>query len=143
MSERPSGLVTFLFSDIEGSTALLQRHERATRTALTRHHELFEEIIAAHHGVIFETVGDAVYAAFERPTDAVAAAIDAHRRLAAEDWGPIDRLLRRSYLGWWDRLQERHIDGARARLSAAELAEAERIGREAGWDATLNEVLRA
>jgi predicted ATPase/class 3 adenylate cyclase len=114
MSDRPSGLVTFLFSDIEGSTALLQRHERATRAALTRHHELFEKTIVAHHGVIFETVGDAVYAAFERPTDAVAAAIDAHRRLAAEDWGPIDRLAVRIALhtGEVDRRGDHYVGGA-------------------------------
>ncbi|MGI8830648.1 MAG: ATP-binding protein [Candidatus Limnocylindria bacterium] len=114
MPDRPSGLVTFLFSDIEGSTALLQRHERAMRAALTRHHELFEETIAAHDGVIFETVGDAVYAAFERPTDAVGAAIDAHRRLAAEDWQPIDRLAVRIALhtGEVDRRGDHYVGGA-------------------------------
>lgn len=114
MPDRPSGLVTFLFSDIEGSTALLERDERATRAALTRHHEIFEATITAHHGAIFETVGDAVYAAFERPTDAVAAAIDAHRRLAAEEWGPIDRLAVRIALhtGEVDRRGDHYVGGA-------------------------------
>jgi predicted ATPase/class 3 adenylate cyclase/tetratricopeptide (TPR) repeat protein len=92
MAELPSGTVTFLFSDVEGSTQLLERHGPAMGSALARHHELFAQIISVHQGAIFETVGDAVYAAFERPSDAVAAAVDAHLELASEDWGPIGRL---------------------------------------------------
>jgi hypothetical protein len=65
-------------------------------------------------------------------------------RLAATAYAKIEALgMKRTYLGWWDRLQERHIGGARALLSAEELVEAERIGRVAGWDATLDEVLEA
>ena len=92
MADLPSGTVTFLFSDVEGSTQLLERHGAAMGEALARHHELFEGIVAAHDGVIFETIGDAVYVAFARPSDAVAASLDAHRALAAEDWGPIGRM---------------------------------------------------
>ena len=92
MGEMPSGTVTFLFSDVEGSTQLLERHGAAMGRALGRHHELFEQIAEHQGGAIFETVGDAVYAAFGNASSAVAAALDAQRALAAEDWGPIGRL---------------------------------------------------
>ncbi|MBA3687498.1 MAG: adenylate/guanylate cyclase domain-containing protein, partial [Chloroflexi bacterium] len=88
----PSGTVTFLFSDVEGSTQLLERHGALMGEALSRHHDLFEQVVERHQGAIFETVGDAVYAAFARPQDAVAAALEAHRGLASEDWGPIGRI---------------------------------------------------
>ncbi|MBA3689539.1 MAG: adenylate/guanylate cyclase domain-containing protein, partial [Chloroflexi bacterium] len=88
----PAGTVTFLFSDVEGSTQLLERHGEMMGEALSRHHDLFEQVVEQHQGAIFETVGDAVYAAFARPQDAVAAALNAHRALAAEDWGPIGRI---------------------------------------------------
>ncbi len=92
MGQLPSGTVTFLFSDVEGSTQLLERHGAAMGVALARHHALFEEIVELNGGAIFETVGDAVYAAFSSAGAAVSAALDAHRALAAEDWGPIEPL---------------------------------------------------
>jgi basic membrane lipoprotein Med (substrate-binding protein (PBP1-ABC) superfamily)/class 3 adenylate cyclase len=88
----PDGTVAFLFSDVEGSTQLLERHGAAMGAALERHHLLLERSVRAHGGVVFETVGDAVYAAFARPEAAAAAALDAHRALGAEDWTPIVRL---------------------------------------------------
>jgi predicted ATPase/class 3 adenylate cyclase len=92
MRSLPEGTVTFLFSDVEGSTALLEEHGAAMGAALASHHELFEAVVGRHDGVIFETVGDAVYAAFARPADAVSAAIDVQRELLAQDWGPIGGL---------------------------------------------------
>jgi predicted ATPase/class 3 adenylate cyclase len=92
MPSLPSGTVTFLFSDVEGSTQLLERHPQATRMALARHHDLFEEVVARHDGAIFETVGDAVYAAFSQPRDAVAAALEVQQELGSEDWGEVGRL---------------------------------------------------
>lgn len=92
MAVLPSGTVAFLFSDVEGSTKLLEQHGRALGDALARHHELFDDAVARHGGVIFETVGDAVYAAFAEPAAAAAAAVEAHRGLAAEDWGAIKRI---------------------------------------------------
>jgi predicted ATPase/class 3 adenylate cyclase len=92
MAEPPSGTVTFLFSDVEGSTQLLERHGAAMGSALARHHELFEQIVERHGGVIFETVGDAVYAAFSDAGAAAAAAVEAQRALADEDWGSIGRM---------------------------------------------------
>ena len=92
MAELPSGTVTFLFSDVEGSTQLLERHGAAMGSALARHHELFEQIVEGHGGTIFETVGDAVYAAFTDAGAAATAALDAQRALASEDWGAIGRM---------------------------------------------------
>src|SRR5262245_65813042 len=63
----PTGTVTFLFTDLEGSTRLLQAHPAAYREAVRRHHELLLEAVEASDGAVFETVGDAVYAAFARP----------------------------------------------------------------------------
>ena len=84
----PEGTVAFLFTDLEGSTRLLQAHPAAYRDAVRRHHELLRGAVEGHGGAVFETVGDAVYAAFARPTDAVAAALDGQRALLREDWGP-------------------------------------------------------
>lgn len=92
MDGLPSGTVTFLFSDVEGSTRLLERHGAAMGAALARHHALFEETVERHGGAIFETVGDAVYAAFATAPAGAAAALDAHRALATEEWGPVGRI---------------------------------------------------
>ena len=89
MTTLPTGVVTFLFSDLEGSTRLLEAHGAATGQALERHHELFRALMGDNNGVIFETVGDAVYAAFASPPNALAAALDAHRALKAEPWDEI------------------------------------------------------
>ena len=70
----PTGTVTFLFTDLEGSTALLQAHPAAYRAAVARHHALLRAAVEASGGVVFETVGDAVYAAFASSAAAVAAA---------------------------------------------------------------------
>jgi predicted ATPase len=83
----PTGTVTFLFTDLEGSTRLLQAHPGAYREAVARHHALLRGAVEAHGGVVFETVGDAVYAAFARPTDAVAAALAGQLALRREAWG--------------------------------------------------------
>ncbi len=90
--ELPTGIVTFLFTDIEGSTQMLERHRAAAGAAFARHHELLREAIEANRGVVFETVGDAVYAAFSQPVDAVLASVAIVRALEAEDWGEIREL---------------------------------------------------
>jgi class 3 adenylate cyclase len=63
----PAGTVTFLFTDLGGSTRLLQAHPAAYRDAVRRHHALLRGAEEGHGGAVFETVGDAVYAAFARP----------------------------------------------------------------------------
>jgi class 3 adenylate cyclase len=83
----PSGTVTFLFTDVEGSTQLWQRHRDAMPAALARHHAILTDAIAAHGGHIFQIVGDAFCAAFATPAEAVAAALAAQRALRDQAWG--------------------------------------------------------
>jgi len=85
---RPAGTVTFLFTDIEGSTALWQEAHDAMAVALERHDLLVRGAIEAHHGQVFATGGDGFAAVFERATDAVAAAGDAQAALGVEPWPP-------------------------------------------------------
>jgi len=78
--------VTFLFTDIEGSTERWEHHHEAMARALERHDACLRAPIESHGGVIFKTIGDAFQAAFLNPVDAVLAAAEAQRALAAEDW---------------------------------------------------------
>jgi predicted ATPase/class 3 adenylate cyclase len=92
MTALPAGIVTFLFTDIEGSTRLWERDRAAMSRAARRHDAILDAAIANHNGVLFKHVGDAVQAAFSTPIDAVAAAVEAQRALATEAWpetGPI------------------------------------------------------
>jgi predicted ATPase/class 3 adenylate cyclase len=89
---RPSGTVTFLFTDVEVSTRLLERHPDAYGSAIALHHSILREAIEQRRGSIFETVGDAVYAAFASPRDAVAAAARAQQDLAGASWGEVGEL---------------------------------------------------
>jgi predicted ATPase/class 3 adenylate cyclase/tetratricopeptide (TPR) repeat protein/DNA-binding XRE family transcriptional regulator len=73
----PSGTITFLFTDIAGSTQLWEQHPQEMPSALAHHDAVLRQAITAHGGVVFKTVGDAFYAAFVRAPDAFAAALDA------------------------------------------------------------------
>ena len=64
MNELPRGTVTFLFTDIEGSTKLWQQFPDAMPAALARHHEILNSAIQAHNGYVFQIIGDAFCAAF-------------------------------------------------------------------------------
>lgn len=86
MTELPRGTLTFLFTDIEGSTTRWEHEPEAMRVALQRHDALMRGAIEAHGGIVFKTVGDAFYAVFRTATEAVAAAEAAQRDLAAEVW---------------------------------------------------------
>jgi predicted ATPase/class 3 adenylate cyclase len=86
MPELPRGTVTFLFTDIEGSTRLWERDREGMRAAVDRHLSLLAEAISSHCGVHFKTVGDAVQAAFTTAPTALAAAIDGQRMIIAEPW---------------------------------------------------------
>ncbi len=83
---RPSGTVTFLFSDIEGSTPLWEREPDQMRLAVARHDAILRTIIAKAGGHVYKTIGDAFQAAFAFPGQAVSAALNAQRALAAHDW---------------------------------------------------------
>ncbi|MGH3751418.1 MAG: hypothetical protein ACRDRP_01775 [Pseudonocardiaceae bacterium] len=84
----PTGVVTFLLSDIEGSTPLWEGDEEVMGAAIARHDELLDAAIALHGGVrsVGQGEGDSVVGVFARPSDALAAALDAQRALAAEPW---------------------------------------------------------
>ncbi|MBS1715764.1 MAG: tetratricopeptide repeat protein [Armatimonadetes bacterium] len=83
-----SGTVTFLFTDIEGSTNLWENHPTLMRTTLARHDALMREAIGAHKGSVFKTIGDAFCATFPDAGDALLAATAAQRAMATEDWPP-------------------------------------------------------
>jgi predicted ATPase/class 3 adenylate cyclase len=89
MAELPSGTVTFLFTDIEGSTTRWEHQPEAMGPALARHDALVRSAIHEHDGHVVKTMGDAFHAVFVRAPDAVAAALDAQRRLQAESWSEI------------------------------------------------------
>jgi predicted ATPase/class 3 adenylate cyclase len=77
----PEGTVTFLFTDIEGSTRLWEQHPDAMREALSRHDTLLRQAIETHGGAVFKTWGDQFCAAFATAPDALAAALAAQRAL--------------------------------------------------------------
>jgi class 3 adenylate cyclase len=82
-----SGTVTFLFSDVEGSTDLLRRlGESAYATVLEQHRRIVRESFSARDGREIDTQGDAFFYAFARARDAVAAAVSAQRKLAGHTW---------------------------------------------------------
>jgi WD40 repeat protein/class 3 adenylate cyclase len=81
MVDLPTGTVTFLFTDIEGSTRLWEQHPEAMRLDLARHNVLVRSVIEAHGGHVFKTMGDAFCAAFAHAQDAVNAALEAQRVL--------------------------------------------------------------
>ena len=88
----PSGTVTFLFTDVVGSTQLWEQHHEAMGTALARHDTLVRQVVETHSGAVFKTVGDGVHAVFARAGNALSAALAAQRALAAEPWGEIGPL---------------------------------------------------
>jgi len=81
--------MTLLFTDVERSTLLVERHGAAGTEALIRHHAIVREVSEAHGGRLFERIGDAAYSVFPDAPDALVAAIAIHARLAGEDWGSI------------------------------------------------------
>jgi len=88
MAERPSGTVTFLFTDVEGSTALWEQHPEDMRAALARHDEVLRATIGTYGGQVFSTGGDGFAAVFDRAEPAVRAAVAAQAGLAALTWPP-------------------------------------------------------
>src|SRR5579864_8836016 len=88
----PTGTVTFLFSDIEGSTQRWETHREAMKAAVARHEQLMTAAIKQHGGYVFKTVGDAFCAAFSTAPDALRAALEAQLALAKEDFASVDGL---------------------------------------------------
>jgi class 3 adenylate cyclase len=94
----PAGTVTFLFTDIEGSTRMWEDDAPAMRAALARHDEILQSTIEDHGGYVFKTVGDAFCAAFSTAPDALEASVEAQRQLLEEQWPETARLRARMAL---------------------------------------------
>jgi len=88
----PTGTVTFLFTDIEGSTKMWEGHPQAMQRALARHDEILRRLIQDRGGYVFKTVGDAFCCAFSTAPDALETALAVQRALSGEEWeatGPL------------------------------------------------------
>lgn len=94
MTALPKGTVTFLFTDIEGSTARWEHYPEIMRRVIARHDLLLHQVMQAHQGSVFKTAGDAFYVAFATAGDALTAALAAQQDLAAENWPEEIRPLR-------------------------------------------------
>jgi len=89
MNTHPSGTVTFLFTDIEGSTKLAQTHADKWESLRTRHHEILRTAIESNNGYVFQIIGDAFCASFHTAGDAVKAALQSQQDLQKEPWGEV------------------------------------------------------
>jgi DNA-binding NarL/FixJ family response regulator/class 3 adenylate cyclase len=88
VAELPTGTVTFLFSDVEGSTELVGKLGDAYGDVMAEHRRLLRDAVSAANGHEIDSRGDEFFAAFQRTRDAVAAALAAQRGFAAHDWPP-------------------------------------------------------
>lgn len=88
----PSGIITFMFSDIQGSTPLWEHDPEGMRAALAQHHAIIREAIESNGGQVFQIVGDEFCAAFVDPAAAVSAALAGQRGLKSAVWGSIGQL---------------------------------------------------
>lgn len=86
MAELPTGTLTFLFTDIEGSTRLLREASSRYAALLERHNALIREAVDRHGGMEVRTEGDAFFCVFGTAPDGLVAAIDIQRSIASEDW---------------------------------------------------------
>ena len=80
MASPPTGTVTFLFTDIEGSTTLWEHHASAMQSALARHDEILRDVIEERGGYVFKTVRDAFCVAFPTAPQALEAALSAQEK---------------------------------------------------------------
>ena len=85
----PQGTVTFLFTDLEGSTRLWEEHPQEMRDALARHNTIVRTAVESHNGVVFSTMGDGMAAVFASARDAIVGVLAAQVELTATDWGDV------------------------------------------------------
>ncbi len=85
-NDGPTGTITFLATDIQGSTEMWERYPNHMPTALERHDSLLGCLVEEHGGKVFKNVGDGVFTAFDSAPQAVAAALAAQRQLTEEEW---------------------------------------------------------
>ena len=88
----PTGTVTFLFTDIQGSTAMWERDARRMQAALARHDEILKSTVSAHGGRVFKMIGDACCAAFPSAPQALQAALAAQKAIFSEPWDERSRV---------------------------------------------------
>ena len=84
---RPSGTITFLFTDIEGSTQLWETYPDEMGIAFPRQEKILRETIKKHAGYPYKMIGDAFQAAFSSAQDALASAVEVQREIASQIWG--------------------------------------------------------
>jgi len=87
IADIPTGTVTFLFTDIEGSTKLAREYPETWEALCARHHIILREAIESNHGIVFQVIGDGFCAAFHTAGDALNAAHQAQKDLQSEAWG--------------------------------------------------------
>src|SRR5262245_43517604 len=95
MAALPTGMITFLLTDVEGSTRLWEQHPEAMRQALVQHDTIIDILTAQHDGQVVRSrgEGDSRFCVFPRATEAIAAAAGIQQALHAEAW-PAPALLR-------------------------------------------------
>jgi len=89
MTKLPSGTVTFLFTDVEGSTSLWEKQPEVMKSALAHHDSLLRGIFLMHNGQIIKTTGDGFHVVFVTATDAIQATIHAQQALQQAAWGEL------------------------------------------------------
>ena len=89
MNAFPPGTVTFLFTDIEGSSKLWEQHPEAMQSALEKHDQILRQAIETNYGMIVKTTGDGVHAVFESVVKGIGAALAAQQAMCAENWNGI------------------------------------------------------
>ena len=89
MSQLPSGTVTFLFTDIENSTPLWEKHPEAMKSALAAHDGLLKDIVEANKGHIIKTTGDGIHAVFSTAIDSVNTAVDAQHAFQTSEFSEV------------------------------------------------------
>ena len=81
MADSSTGTVTFLFTDIQGSTAMWERDAKRMQAVLARHDEIMKTTVSSHGGYVFKMIGDACCAAFPSAPNALEAALAAQRAI--------------------------------------------------------------
>ena len=89
----PTGTVTFLFTDLEGSTRLWEEHPEAMKAALAQHDSILRDAVGAHSGHVVKTTGDGIHAVYSNAADGIVTAVDIQRQIAQVDW-PLPEPLR-------------------------------------------------
>jgi class 3 adenylate cyclase len=133
----PSGTVTFLLTDLEGSTRIWEQDPEAMKPAMVRHDEILEKTIAGNRGFVFSRMGDGMAVAFATAGDAVAAALAIKHALIDENWRSPSPLKARIGLHTAEaviRRRQRICEPADQPLLTADVGRARRNGSDSATD---------